>query len=212
MAVDVRQKVLIVDDDPLNVEILRSLLMDDYDVMVAHNGADAIATAERGSPDLVLLDIIMPNMDGYEVFARLKQVEHLKDVPVLFITILNEAECEAKGLGMGAHDYVIKPFNPTLVRLRVKNHIEFKRQRDMLAARTAELEKTIDDLRFAQANVQKLEQLLPICAVCKKIRDGQGAWKHIDTYLNEHAGLEFSHGICEACAGRLYPGYDKSSK
>ena len=60
--------------------------------------------------------------------------------------------------------------------------------------------------------MQKLEQLLPICAACKKIRDSQGEWKHIDAYLNEHAGLEFSHGLCEACAGRLYPGYDKSPK
>ncbi len=212
MAEPVRDKILIVDDEPLNVEILRSLLMDDYDVMVAQSGVEALAIAERVSPDLVLLDIVMPVMDGYEVFARLKQIEGLKDIPVLFITILSEAECEARGLGMGAHDYVVKPFIPTLVRLRVKNHLEFKRQRDTLAARTAELEKTVAELRSTQAKVQKLEKLLPICAVCKKIRDGQGGWKHIDTYLNEKAGLEFSHGLCEACAELLYPGHGKTTK
>ncbi len=209
MAEPVQHTILIVDDDPLTVEILRRLLMDDYEVLVAHSGAEGLEIAERSMPDLVLLDIVMPTMDGYEVFSRLKQMEGLRDIPVLFITILNEAECEAKGLGMGAHDYVVKPFNPALVRLRVRNHIEFKQQRDALAARTEELERTVAELRSTQTKVQKLEKLLPICAVCKKIRDGQGGWKHIDSYLNEHAGLEFSHGLCEACVELLYPGRNK---
>lgn len=202
-----KPKILIVDDEPLGIEILKCQIMEEYEVLEANCGDDALRIAREELPDLVLLDIVMPGMDGYEVFLKLKRIPGLDNIPVLFISALGETEREAYGLGMGAHDYIAKPFNAALVRLRIQNHLEFKRQRDLLEARTRELQQTLDELRISQENVKKLAKLLPICAGCKKVRDDKGYWKQIEEYFNEHTGLKFSHGLCRDCIKKLYPGY-----
>jgi response regulator RpfG family c-di-GMP phosphodiesterase len=167
-------------------------------------------------------------MDGYEVFRIIKQNPLFRDVPVLFITAMGEAECESEGLMMGAGDYIVKPFNPSLARLRVKNHLELKRQRDLLNSRAEELqvlnnelareveerrsvqisnEQLISELRKANAEVKTLSGLLPVCASCKQVRDDQGYWSQLETYLKKHTEISFSHGLCLDCAHKLYPEY-----
>ena len=128
-----KQTILIVDDTAINVRMLNEILRDDYRVLFATNGQDALNTAAETKPDIVLLDVMMPEMDGYEVCRRLKNDLDLKDVPVIFITALAEATEEVRGLKLGAVDYITKPFNPDIVKLRVGNHLELKRQRDILA-------------------------------------------------------------------------------
>ncbi|TAN44108.1 MAG: PleD family two-component system response regulator [Nitrospirae bacterium] len=125
--------ILIVDDMPLNIQVLNELLQDDYRVFFSTTGADALERIHVLKPDLVLLDIMMPDMDGYEVCRRLKAEPEFKDVPVIFITAMAQEENEAEGLKLGAVDYITKPFNPPIVRLRIKNQLELKRQRDLLA-------------------------------------------------------------------------------
>ena len=128
-----RQKVLIVDDQPGNVQILVQTLSEGLKLIAARSGEKALLLARREpQPDLILLDVMMPEMDGYEVCARLKADEATKEIPVIFITGLSDAEDEAKGLGLGAVDYITKPINPDLVRARVRNHLELKRNRDFL--------------------------------------------------------------------------------
>lgn len=225
---DTIQTVLIVDDEPLSVEMLGSLLNDEYRIIMAHSGQEALDIISRQVPDLILLDILMPVMDGYEVFRIIKQNPLFRDVPVLFITAMGEAECECEGLMMGAGDYIVKPFNPSLARLRVKNHLELKRQRDLLNSRAEELqvlnselareveerrsvqisnEQLISELRKANAEVKTLSGLLPVCASCKQVRDDQGYWSQLETYLKKHTEISFSHGLCQDCAHKLYPEY-----
>ena len=130
---DERQKVLIVDDQPENVQMLMQALKVDHALVAARNGEKALQLAEREpQPDLILLDVMMPEMDGYEVCARLKADAATREIPVIFITALSEAADEAKGLSLGAVDYITKPFNPDLVRARVRNHLELKRSRDFV--------------------------------------------------------------------------------
>lgn len=143
-------KILIVDDVPQNIEILNSMLKNDYEVYFAVNGQDALNTAIAVIPHLILLDIMMPGMDGYEVCRSLKNDPVLKDIPVIFITAMDRAENETQGLELGAVDYVTKPFNPAIVKLRVKNQLELKRQRDALSFKTAELHRT--NAALQQAN------------------------------------------------------------
>ncbi len=143
-------KILIVDDVPQNIEILNSMLKNDYEVYFAVNGQDALNTATAVMPHVILLDIMMPGMDGYEVCRSLKNDPVLKDIPVIFITAMDRAENETQGLELGAVDYVTKPFNPTIVKLRVKNQLELKRQRDALSFKTAELHRT--NAALQQAN------------------------------------------------------------
>ncbi len=125
--------ILVVDDETINIELLAELLEDDYDVSFATGGEQALALAASDQPDLILLDVLMPDMDGYDVCARLKQDVTTSGIPVIFITALGDTEAETRGLDLGAVDYVTKPISPAIVRARIRNHIELKRARDTLA-------------------------------------------------------------------------------
>jgi len=126
-------KVLLVDDNTANLQVLRENLDGlGYKLLIAKNGRTALDIVRKAHPDLVLLDIMMPEMDGYEVCRRLKSAEETRHIPVIFLTAMADAEDEAKGLALGAVDYITKPINPELVRARVRNHLELKRHRDHL--------------------------------------------------------------------------------
>lgn len=128
-----KQTVLIVDDAKTNITILAELLKQDYQVRAATNGEKALEIAfSDNPPDLILLDIVMPNMDGYEVCRRLKATEKTKGIPVIFITGKESEEDEIKGFEMGASDYITKPFNSTVVKARVNTQAELKRNRDYM--------------------------------------------------------------------------------
>ncbi len=128
-----RPSILIADDEPANVEILAALFEDDYDVLVATAGAQTLEVATKQRPDLVLLDIVLPDIDGYAVCTALKGDPLTSDIPVIFVTARDDVSAETRGLELGAVDYVTKPITPAVVRMRVRNHIELKRSRDMLA-------------------------------------------------------------------------------
>lgn len=138
-------KILIIDDTPENIDILGKLLYE-YKRYFALDGDQGIKIAKNISPDLILLDIKMPGIDGYEVCRRLKEDEDTKKIPIIFITAMTEDSSEEKGLMLGAVDYITKPFNPSLVRVRVKNNLELKKYRDdleiLVEQRTRQLELT----------------------------------------------------------------------
>lgn len=126
------QRILIVDDSPSVLKILNDALRAEYQISVTTSGKDALDVAAAQHPDLILLDIKMPDMDGYEVCRRLKQSPETRDIPILFVTVLNETEDEAKGLEMGAVDYITKPIAPAVVQARVRAHMRLKRHQDHL--------------------------------------------------------------------------------
>ncbi|MCK5312440.1 MAG: response regulator, partial [Desulfobacteraceae bacterium] len=138
--------VLIVDDTEENVDILVEALGNDYDVSVAMDGESALEYIHEHQPVLILLDIMMPGMDGYEVCRKLKQDTTTKEIPIIFLTALAKEQDEAKGLALGAVDYITKPFSSHLVKARVRNQLELKLHRDhleqLVRARTQELELT----------------------------------------------------------------------
>ncbi len=123
--------ILVVDDTKENIHILYNLL-DEYDIAVAKNGKRALEIANNEEIDLILLDVMMPEMDGYEVCSTLKQNQKTKDIPIIFLTAKVDIEDEIKGLELGAVDYISKPFNPTLVKQRVKNQLLLKEANDIL--------------------------------------------------------------------------------
>jgi diguanylate cyclase (GGDEF)-like protein len=127
-----RQTILIADDSTAIVTLLRAVLGEEYDVIVAPTGPAAVETALERQPDLILLDVMMPGMDGFEVCRRLRAEERTQRIPVMFITGLNAPEDERRGLELGAIDFIAKPIQPAIVRLRVRNHLELKRYRDFL--------------------------------------------------------------------------------
>lgn len=125
--------ILIVDDTPTNIQVLAEALRADYRVRVAGSGKAAFEIiAKVGLPDLVLLDVMMPDMDGYEVCRRLKQSPETKNIPVIFVTARSDAQDEEYGLRLGAVDYIAKPFHLPIVSARVRNHINLKLKSDLL--------------------------------------------------------------------------------
>ena len=118
-----KNSILIVDDEKLNIMALAHILSPGYVIYVSKDGQDAIDIAHENKPDVILLDIIMPKMDGYAVLKALKSAEATRDIPVIFISGLSGAEDEQKGLSLGAADYICKPFNPAIVELRVMNQL-----------------------------------------------------------------------------------------
>ena len=127
-----RARILIVDDEKINVWILDEMLRDRYDTSVALNGEQALKRALALRPDMILLDIQMSGMNGYQVCQQLKENEATSDIPVIFITAMDGEDDEQKGLELGAVDYITKPFRPAIVQARLHNHLEMKRQRDLL--------------------------------------------------------------------------------
>ena len=127
-----RARLLIVDDEPINIHMLDAMLRDDHDISAATSGEQALKRALATPPDLILLDIQMPTMDGYEVCRRLKDNELTRDIPIIFVTARTDTAEEIRGLELGAVDYITKPFHPLIVRIRLRNHLELKQQRDLL--------------------------------------------------------------------------------
>jgi putative two-component system response regulator len=140
--------LLIVEDTEINIDVLVETLGDDYLIRVSLDGESALKNVEANIPDLILLDIMMPGMDGYEVLRRLKANPATSKIPVIFLTAMSGEHDEAKGLAMGAIDYITKPFNPELVKARVANHLMLKAYRDnleiLVEERTQELRQTQD--------------------------------------------------------------------
>ena len=147
-----KHKILVVDDVRENIDILMTALKDRYKMAAALTGEKALKQVRSAKPpDLILLDVMMPEMDGFEVCRRLKADPQTKHIPVIFLTAMQEIENEARGLEVGAADYVTKPFNPALVRARVKNHLSLKMHQDLLTEmvrqRTAQLEAAYERIK-----------------------------------------------------------------
>lgn len=137
--------VLIVDDTKGNIDILLNVLDGKYDISVATNGPDAIRLAETTLPDLILLDIMMPGMNGYQVCEQLKKPEATRDIPIIFLTALTDLKSKTKGFDAGAVDYVTKPFDGQEVRARVSTHLALKHARELLANQNSFLEERVDE-------------------------------------------------------------------
>lgn len=128
-----KQRILVVDDERVNRSVLSAILQDEHQVILAKNGEQALERLSIDAEiDLILLDVLMPEMDGYEVLRRIKASDATKDIPVVFITALNSTGDEELGLSLGACDYIGKPFSPAIVKARVANLLRFVRQRKLL--------------------------------------------------------------------------------
>ena len=125
-------RLLVVDDQPINIQALYQAFRDDHQVLMATHGEQALKLAAEKQPDLVLLDVVMPGMDGHEVCRRLKADPATRDIPVIFVTAPHDEASETQGLELGAVDFISKPINPKIVRARVKTHLTLKAQADML--------------------------------------------------------------------------------
>lgn len=127
-----RPVLLVVDDQAVNIQVIYQTFCSDHQVLMARSGLAALQVCENHKPDLIVLDVMMPDMDGYEVCQRLKADARTHDIPVIFVTARNDESAETRGLEAGAVDFISKPINPAIVRARVKTHLTLKAQSDQL--------------------------------------------------------------------------------
>lgn len=195
----IKQNILIVDDAPENIKILGNLLSPDNIIRAATSGEDALKIAMSDSPpDLILLDVEMPGMSGYDVCRKLKESPVTESIPVIFLTSKTESDDIVKGFQSGAVDYVTKPYKSVELNARVQTHLKLKRVMDEDA-------RLVVELKDALSQVKQLSGILPICANCKKIRNDEGYWEQVETYIRDHTEAMFSHGLCPDCVRKLYP-------
>ncbi len=151
--------VLVVDDTPTNIDVLKGILAESYFVQAAVSGKMALQIIARKKPDLILLDIMMPEMDGYEVCRLLKANEETRDIPVIFLTAKVEIKDETRGLELGAVDFISKPISPPILKERVKTHLELKLARDFLKRQNEILEEKVIE------RTQQMEEIQDVAMV-----------------------------------------------
>lgn len=150
-------QVLVVDDEPNNLKLLKQILSAHYRLAFAPNGPIALEIVQKVQPDLILLDIMMPEMDGYEVCQRLKADPRTQNTPVIFVTAKSDEDDEAKGFAMGAVDYITKPISAPIVQGRVKNHLELKQAREYLKCQNEILEVRVEERTREILELQQVE-------------------------------------------------------
>ncbi|MGB9751085.1 MAG: response regulator [Roseiflexus castenholzii] len=190
--------ILVVDDTPANLALLfTGLRRAGYKVLINERGDVALQTAISVQPDLIVLDVMMPGMDGFETCRRLKADLRTKDIPVILMTALTDAVEEVTGLRAGAVDYITKPINVDVVLARINTHLTLRKLYRDLEQKHAALEAAL-------ATIKTLSGIIPICAWCgSQIRDERGNWVSVTTYLETHAEVSFSHTICPTCYERV---------
>lgn len=166
------QTVLIVDDEITNIKVLTALLCSELEILFATNGRSALEIARSKTPDLVLLDIMMPDQDGYEVCRKLKSDTQTEHIPVIFVTAKDQEQDEADGFEAGAIDFITKPFSPSIVKARIFNHLELIGQRNVLKIMSEKLERYHQRVdRELQTARETQAFLLPNSAALKTIHD-----------------------------------------
>jgi DNA-binding response OmpR family regulator len=212
--------ILVIDDQLANLGvILDALAQRGLTILTAPGGALGLERATHAQPDLILLDVVMPELNGFETCRRLKAAEATREIPVIFMTALDDIDDKVNGFAAGGVDYVIKPVQEQEVLARVQTHVALRRLQRQLVSHIARLqqeiaerqraeaerERLIGELQTALSNIKTLRGLLPICASCKQIRDDRGYWIQVEVYIRDHSEAEFSHGICPGCLHKLYP-------
>jgi DNA-binding response OmpR family regulator len=206
-----KASILIVDDTPDNLRLLSQILTQKgYKVRAVSNGEQALTAAAAAPPDLILLDIMMPGIDGYTVCQHLKAKPETANIPIIFISALNEPLDKVKAFVVGGVDYLTKPFQleeivaRVGVHLTLRNlHIQLEKANAQLAAQNQELQQRNTELQEALATIKTLSGLVPICAWCgRKIQDAQGNWIKVENYIEAHSEATFTHGICPDCLAK----------
>ncbi len=215
----IEMKILIVDDDSISQKVLKKILENaGYSkIQISNSGEEALDLIGKEFPDLILLDIFMPGIEGYEVCKNVRDNELTAHIPILMVTggAAEADESIEKSFKAGATDFLTKPIRSIEFLSRVKASLTAKQKHDQFVEESTrrlqaekEKEKLIIDLKQTLAQIKKMSGLFPICSYCKQIRDDKGYWNKIEEYIRDNTEADFSHSICPECAKQHHPDLD----
>jgi sigma-B regulation protein RsbU (phosphoserine phosphatase) len=199
--------ILVVDDSPETRNALQLILEGAgyHQVLLAESAHEAfqhlsldVASAPAEDIELVLMDIMMPDMDGVDACRRIKADRRYRDLPILMVTAMRAGAFLETAFAAGAVDYVTKPINRMELLTRISSALKLKREMDRRKAREVDLEQALQEIKVLQG-------ILSICARCKKIRDEEGRWHPVESYIKGHSEADFSHVICPECLDEQFP-------
>jgi CheY-like chemotaxis protein len=197
-----KARIMIVEDEAIIATAIKMDLQDmGYEVTsIVHSGEKAVSEAKKEKPDLILMDIALAGeMDGIEAAEK---IHFFSDIPIIYITAYSDEEMVKKAKFTEPYGYIIKPAKERDLRISVEIAL-YKHKMEM------ERKKLTQELKEAIANIKVLRGLLPICAWCKKVRDDEGYWEQVEAYVETHADVKFSHGICPECFKKVKEEADK---
>lgn len=235
-----KSRIFIVEDSPAQARKLRFTLMGNgFDVQTAHTAETALEQLTEFAPDIIISDIVMPGINGYELCRRVKQIENLKNIPFILLTSLEHADDVLMGLQCGADQFLTKPWNEEFLISRIRFILKTREVRrahedagentyitfggkefsigadreqvlDLLIStyenavqKARELRDANEQLRDAMQTINTMQELVPICSCCQKIRDDTGYWAKVDEFLTRHNVAQFSHSYCPDCARKV---------
>ena len=198
-------RILVVDDEEMLLLFLsKRLKKHNYDVVPCLSGEEALEKVKAFDFDVVILDVILPGINGYEVCRRLKSDKKTSGIMVLMLSVRKTVEERLKGYAVEADDYITKPYDPEELLAKIRILLRLKNALD-------DRDRFIHKLQEALSKVKTLSGLLPICSSCKKIRDDNGYWNQIEDYIREHSPANFSHSLCPECVKKLYTEFYKGN-
>jgi DNA-binding response OmpR family regulator len=198
-----KQFTILVTDDDSEILLMSTMLLRraGYKVLEASTGKECLDVAKVHHPDLILLDVMLPDMTGIEVCSQIKNDKDLKDIFVILASgIQISSEKQAEGLDTGADGYIVRPISNREFLARVQAGERIKRAEDALREKERQQQTLISQLEEALAEIKTLKGYIPICASCKKIRDDKGYWEQLEAYISEHTDAIFTHCLCPTCA------------
>lgn len=191
--------IVIVDDIQENVRILHHAIKDEpYSFAIAYSGKELLQILEQHQVTLILLDVMLPDIDGFTLAQQIRSEPRFKEIPIIFVTARSEQEDRLRGFEAGGVDYVSKPFDSREILQRVRTHVNLRRALEEQRRLNKELQAALD-------RVKTLEGIIPICSKCKKVRDDEGYWTQVERYVTEHTKAMFSHSLCPDCATKYFP-------
>jgi sigma-B regulation protein RsbU (phosphoserine phosphatase) len=175
-----------------------------FEVLFAQNGLEAVETVSKEPVDLILMDVVMPEMNGVEACRRIKELPPARDVPIIMVTSVGDMKTLQSAFEAGAVDYVMKPIEPIELMARIRSALRLKAEMDARKKREEELTTKNRELESALSEIKTLRGFIPICAWCKKIRNMEGYWEQMEHYIEQHSQATFSHSICKECAAKQF--------
>ncbi|HET6327247.1 MAG TPA: response regulator [Planctomycetaceae bacterium] len=187
-------KILIAEDDLVSRTVLLRMLTNwGHEVVTTVDGRSAYEILEReDAPKLAILDWMMPEMDGLDVCRQVRALERPHPTYLILLTAKDQIGDIVEGLDSGANDYLIKPYDWRELKSRL-------RVGERMVALQHDLAERIRELQFAMSKIHELQELIPICSYCKKVRDDGNYWRQVESYMSARTGVQFSHGICPQC-------------